>query len=281
MTAEENTYVYDPEDSTEMARLMRQDRIITKDMGGALRDIPEHALGGPILDIACGTGGWVLDVAYALPETEVMGIDISQQMISYANARALSEGRINASFGIMNILDRLDFDDNTFSFVNTRFLGGVLRSGQWRKVINEFVRILRPQGILRLTECDNIGLTTSPAFEELSSIFCQAIQKVGYGFSPDGKTFGHTPILEHLLREAGLHSIQKHAHALNFSYWSEHRDEIRDNAHIAFRQAIPLLEKVGLANKEKIEQLLVQMQIETLAEGFCGVWHYMSAWGEK
>ena len=71
----ENTYVADSNDDVEIARLIQQDRFITHSMGGLF---PEHAdLSGihTILDIACGPGGWVLQVAQEYPEIEVTGVD--------------------------------------------------------------------------------------------------------------------------------------------------------------------------------------------------------------
>ena len=82
----ENTYILDAESGTEMARLMKQDRLLTQGMGGLFPERDDVSSMHAILDIACGPGGWVLDVAYAYPKIEVVGIDISNTMIEYARA---------------------------------------------------------------------------------------------------------------------------------------------------------------------------------------------------
>ncbi len=154
-----NTYIFDPEDATEMVRLIHQDRVITQGMGGPLTGLPELAETAQVLDLCCGPGGWVLDVAFAHPEMEVAGIDISRIMIDYANARARTQQLPNASFGVMNILEPLDFSENSFDFVNARFLTGVIHREKWLDVLHECYRITRPGGLIRFTEGDLVGLT--------------------------------------------------------------------------------------------------------------------------
>jgi len=103
MAEEENTYIFDTESALEMARLINQERMITTAMGGALSGVPELPTQAHVLDLGCGPGGWALDVAFIYPDAKVAGIDISQTMIGYANARAHAQLLTNASFGVMDI----------------------------------------------------------------------------------------------------------------------------------------------------------------------------------
>src|SRR5215472_1242538 len=115
--ARKGDYFIDPESAAEKARLLHQDRLITKGMNGVLSGIEDVSGLHDILDIACGPGGWVLDMAYAYPRVEVMGIDISQQMIDYANMQAQAQRFNNASFRVMDVTQPLDFPDNSFDLV--------------------------------------------------------------------------------------------------------------------------------------------------------------------
>jgi tRNA G46 methylase TrmB len=94
---EENSYVMDAESATEMARLMDQGSFMTRGMGGLF---PERAGDlstiHDILDIGCGPGGWVHDVAYTYPDINVTGIEISKRMIQYARAHARVQHLDNA-----------------------------------------------------------------------------------------------------------------------------------------------------------------------------------------
>jgi ubiquinone/menaquinone biosynthesis C-methylase UbiE len=79
-----------------------------------------------ILDIACGPGSWVLDVAFEYAKKRVMGIDLSRLVIEYTRAQARVQGLDNASFKVMDALKPLELPDNSFDLVNARFLFGFM-----------------------------------------------------------------------------------------------------------------------------------------------------------
>jgi ubiquinone/menaquinone biosynthesis C-methylase UbiE len=250
-------------------------------MGGPLAEQETVSELHTILDIACGPGGWVLDIAYELPGADVAGIDISETMIEYARARAKTQKITNASFEVMNILQPLDFSDNSFDLVNARFLVMVLSRTAWPGIIQECKRILRPGGILRLTEIDVLGLTTSPTFEKMNELAAQSLHRAGYGFSPTGKTFGMTPMLARLLQNAGFTQIANKAHVLPFSANTQGLTDVYQNMQAGFQLGIPILLKTGVATQEEVNKLREQLTIEMFADDFCGVWPYLTAWGRK
>lgn len=61
-------------------------------------------------------------MAFAYPDIEVVGIDISQQMIEYARAQARVQGLDNAYFHVMDATQPLDFPDSSFDLINGRTL---------------------------------------------------------------------------------------------------------------------------------------------------------------
>src|SRR5690348_17634887 len=108
-----NSYVIDAESAAEMARLMRQDQAMTAGMGGPLTEIDLSEVQS-VLDLACGPGGWPLELAYTYSDMEIVGVDISERMIAYAQSQAQVQQRSNISFHVMDILKPLDFPDNSF-----------------------------------------------------------------------------------------------------------------------------------------------------------------------
>lgn len=277
----ENSYVLDPENPAEMGRLINQDRFITKEMGGPFLGLPDRSELRNILDLGCGPGGWVLDVAFDCPGVEVAGIDISRIMVDYANARARTQNLPNASFGVMDITQPLDFADGAFDVVNARFLGGVLRREAWVPFLDEATRVLRPGGVLRVTEPIDVGVNTSPAFSQLNAWLIQAMCRAGYGFAPDERSLCLTPMLPHLLSHAGYKEIQQRAFGMNFSIDTEGWIEIYRNAEVAYHYLLPLFLKTRVATEETIKQVYQQALTEMQASDFYGMWHIMSFWGTR
>ena len=178
-----NHYVFDVESGAEMARLLGQDYMTTQAMGGPLPDQFDLSSVQHVLDVACGPGGWVQQVAFAHRDIEVFGIDISRTMIEYARAQARVQFLDNAHFEIMDVTQTLTFPDASFDFVNARFMVGFLAREQWPQVIQELVRVTRSGGIIRLTDSDvsATGITSSLALERLTALAAQAKTRAQLG----------------------------------------------------------------------------------------------------
>ncbi len=122
-----NTYFIDAEGGAEMARLLDQDVLVTNSMGGLFPERTDNLENiHDILDVACGPGGWALNVAFEYPDTKVTGIDLSERMVVYAQAHAQVRRLDNVFFRVMSVLKPLDFPDASFDLVNARALVGLM-----------------------------------------------------------------------------------------------------------------------------------------------------------
>ncbi len=276
----ESTYVIDAENAAEMARLTNQDRLVTKVMGGLFPERSDQSTIHEILDIACGPGGWVLDVARAYPEKRVSGIDISTLMIEYARYQAHVHGLNNVSFRVMNALEPLDFPDNSFDFVNARLMAAFMPIEAWPGFMQECLRITRPAGIIRLSECE-MALTNSPAFEQINRMILRAAQVTKQCFSPDGRNLGITPMLGGFLHDAGCQNIQKKASVLDFSAGTDAHASQYQNTMVFFKLIQPFLIKVGVTTQEEIDRLYEQALTEMASADYCSLWYFLSVWGVK
>jgi SAM-dependent methyltransferase len=279
----QGSYVFDANDPTELARLIDQDRMATRAMGGAFAGLTDQEIirFQNILDLGCGPGGWVLDAAHARPEAEVAGVDSNRTIVDYANARARSQDLLNASFGVMDITQPFDFADGAFDLVNARFLAGVLKREVWTPFLNECTRILRPGGILRLTEQLDGAVTTSASGEAMTRLFYQALWRSGYGFSPDGGSYGIAFMLPQLLRQANYQHTTYASHALEISEDTPAWADFYHNIEIGYLQAKPFLIKADLITSDAFDHLYQQALIEWRSQGFTGVWNFLTAWGYK
>ncbi|KAF0501130.1 S-adenosyl-L-methionine-dependent methyltransferase [Gigaspora margarita] len=102
-----------------------------------------------ILDIGCGSGVWIREMAALYPSSTFIGIDISPTFQSDTNPTPS-----NASFQLCDIHNGLTFNDNTFDYVHQSFLNGGISKTQWEPHIDQIVRILKPGGYIELQEGD-------------------------------------------------------------------------------------------------------------------------------
>lgn len=274
------TYVLDTESSAEMARLMRQDQLVTKGMGGIFPEKVDLTGVHEILDLACGPGGWVIETAFAYPEKRIVGADISEKMIAYARAQAQVQNLPNATFRVMNILQPLALPDASFDLVNERFIVGFMQQQRWPQLISESLRVLRPGGILRFTEVE-LGFSNKASFEKTWWTVLQAMQKNGLGFSPNGLHFSIFPMLPRFFRDAGVEDVAKMAHVVEFSAGTEARDGFYYDFANAFLALESFIEKSGLLPLEEWRALAQRGLAEMLEDDFCAVWMLLTVWGRK
>lgn len=263
-----------------MVRLLDQHRMLTECMGGPCSERSDLGEMRNILDIACGPGGWVLDIAHRYPNAAVIGVDISTTVINYAKGHAQVQKLPNASFKVMNILDGLAFLDNSMDMVNARLLFGFMPQSKWPWFIQECMRVLRPGGVIRLTEAET-NFCSKPAFQSLTNLVTALIRKAGLSYSPDGNQPGISPVLGSLLRRAGFEHINRRAYALDYSFGELPHAGMIEDVFTGLSLVKPRLTQLGLVTPAQFDELYQQAQMEALADDFCALWFIYTVWGSK
>ncbi len=275
-----NDYPMNIEDPTEMARLIDQDQLFTRAMGGLFAERDDLASIHTILDLACGPGSWALDVAFTYPDCEVAGIDLSQTMIDYARARARSQKRTNVSFEVMDILQSLPFSNATFDLVNARCIESFLSPASWPALLAECQRILKPGGVLRLTEIEG-SISNSAPLQQLSAHLFEALRQQRRTFSTDGRSLGVVHMLGPLLKSAGFQHISKRPFILDTTYDEPLYYASSENVKITFLQLKPYLLASGLISEEVFDDSYRQLVMDLYDQNFVCLSFGITAWGIK
>jgi ubiquinone/menaquinone biosynthesis C-methylase UbiE len=278
-----NSYFIDTESAAEMARLLGQERLLTKAMGGLFPSDLDITQVHDVLDIACGPGGWCQELAFEHQEIQVVGVDISTTMLRYAQAQAQVQGLDNIIFSQMDVTQPLDFPDDSFDFVNARALVGFMQKERWPDLVREMLRVTRPGGTIRLTDFDDGGLTNSAALEQLNKYMTQALYRAGHSFSPipDGQGLWITPMLGHFVQQAGCLQVGQQAYVLDFSAGTEANLSNYENYKVAYKLAQPFLTKMQIANQQELDTLYDRMLADMMSSTFRALLYALSVWGRK
>src|SRR5215470_3853563 len=138
-----STYtVQDRSNLEEMTRLAIQDKMLNASMGGVLPELSDPTMLRSVLDVGCGTGGWLTEVAVAYPNIErLVGADVSAKMLMYARTQAENLGLAGrVEFHTMDALRMLEFPRASFDLVNQRSAFTWLRTWEWKKILLEYQR---------------------------------------------------------------------------------------------------------------------------------------------
>ena len=116
-----------------------------------------------VLDLACGPGVISRELARVASSGEVIGIDLSDELLKVANELNRQEGTGNLSFRKGDVYE-LDVEESSIDFIYTRFFFQHLQYPE--KALENIARALKPGGILCITDIDDgfLSLYPEPAF---------------------------------------------------------------------------------------------------------------------
>lgn len=278
-TQNQNIYLFDLQDGRELARLVLQDNLFNEVIP---RFPPLHFVPSKhdrILDVACGPGGWALQVAQAFPEASVVGVDISPQMIQYARAQAEARD-LDLQFRIMDITKLpWEFPDAYFTLVNTRFVAGCLSTTIWPSFLQECWRVLKPGGIMRNVEAVHLSAPTSPAVTKLSMLTYSVLHKIGVIYSPFDMTVG--PAVARTLKQVGFEDVTAVPYMVDLSHDALLHDSMGQNLGMATTLLkTPLMRFEGIS-EEEFEALHRENDQQWNDPAFCCHWHLCGISGVK
>jgi ubiquinone/menaquinone biosynthesis C-methylase UbiE len=272
-------FVEDQQGKEELLRLANQDRLVTASMGGVLAEQADPGTFRRVLDVACGPGGWVIEAAQTYPEMSLVGIDINQRMIRYARAQAAAHHIDNrVEFHVMDALNSLEFPNASFDLVNLRFGVSFVRTWDWPRLLSELMRVVRPGGVVRLTDEEIIHQSTSPAAMQFCEMLLCALFRSGHLFAQEST--GLTAHLALLLSRHGCLQVQAKAYTLQYQAGTpEGQAYVEDGMHV-LRTLRPFLQKWGCMSKD-YNAIHRQVLEEIQQPDFCATWHLLMAWGIK
>lgn len=272
-------YIANAESITEMTRLLEQDKLMTQTVSGLLPPGVDSGEVHEVLDLGCGPGGWVHEMAQSYPSIHVTGIDTSSLVIDYAHQQALVDNLTNAHFTVMDF-QQMAFPDASFDLVNARLVQWFLTENR-EAVVREWFRVLRPGGILRFTESEMSPITNSNVFEQHNVKFITALERMGKTISPGGYHTGIILLLRPLLALLGCEQIQETAHLFNFSAGIPGREIFVQDVIKGMQTMGQVMVKMKVIGKEELARLQEQTRADMNASGFWGILFFVSAWGRK
>jgi SAM-dependent methyltransferase len=270
-------FVADRSSEEELTRVVVQDQMLTSGMGGVLPEQPDPTAFHRVLDVSCGTGGWLIEVAKTYPTIgQLVGVDVSSKLVEYAQEQtAVQKLDDRVEFLSMDALRMLEFPKGFFDLVNLRCGWSYLRTWDWAKLLHEFQRISRSGGVIRVTEGE-IVQSTSPALTQLSELFLKAVFQAGHFFTPNGN--GVTSELTRLFRQNGIQSVQIRAHVLELRAGTPEGQAFYEDMKHAYRTFLPFLRKWTRV-PDDYEDIYQQALKEMRQPDHVATWNLLTAWG--
>ncbi len=284
MNGEPSSYLAEEESPVEVARVLRQDNLLTAALTQMQEFLPstlDVAAVKRVLDVACGAGGWPRAVARALPQAHITGFDISEEMIKVAQVRASASRMSNVEFFRQDARVRpWPFPENHFDLVNARLASTFMNRELWPQILAECFRVQRPGGIMRIIDLE-LAISNSLSLERLNHNFTISMHKLQRTFSETGRSLGNSPMVKPLLQQAGYCDIQQRGFAVDLSAGTDgHKDWYEDFKILHFGLE-KLRSQYSQIQPEEIDEIFEQACIDYLQPDFTFLLFFFISWGHK
>jgi ubiquinone/menaquinone biosynthesis C-methylase UbiE len=273
-------FVQDRSNEDELTRLQIQGRLFTAGMGGVLPEQPDPTIFQRVLDVGCGPGNWLIEAAKTYPSmTLLVGVDVSSRIVAYAQAQAEAEQVSDrVQFRSMDALRMLEFPVDFFDLVNHRSAASWLRTWDWPKLLQEYQRVCRSGGVIRVTESDFNLKSSSPGFNRLNDLCLEALCRAGHYFTAEGN--GVMSQLARLLHQYGVQNVQTRACTLVYRAGTPEGQHFVEDMRLVYRTILPFLKK-WIRVPEDYETIYQQAFSEMQQPDFVGMVGVLTAWGTK
>jgi ubiquinone/menaquinone biosynthesis C-methylase UbiE len=253
--------------------------MITNAMGGVFPEQSDPTRFHHVLDVGCGPGGWAIEVAKSFPETRIVGIDISDEMVQHACTQAQKQ-HVNqqVEFRVMDALGPLAFPDTCFDLVNLRYGFSFIRVWDWANVLSELLRVTSLGGIIRLIEPEFLQESNCPTWRHLNEILLSALFRAGH-LSTETST-GTTAHLAPLLQRYGCLHVQTKLYALEYRGKTEAGEAYYQDLFHMLQIIPPFLKKWGCL-PEDYDALCLRALKEVHHRDFHATLCFQCAWGTK
>jgi ubiquinone/menaquinone biosynthesis C-methylase UbiE len=239
------------EGEQEIARLDMQHYMFRWEFGGDyLAPIRPTA----ILDVACGTGRWAMDMAQRFPEAAVVGFDINSDLIE--RARNDSGLPTNCTFLVGDALKPFAFESSSFDFVMARANSAYIPIPQWPTVVAEMARVTRSGGWIELRDFGLVS-SDSPALTTLTELFASmaAMRPIYPGAGAHLATF---------LREAGLRDVKARTVTVRVGRRTSRGGRLMLADYLSLLDRVtPVIAQLGLAPRAQWQDWLLRARQET------------------
>ncbi|HLJ36497.1 MAG TPA: class I SAM-dependent methyltransferase, partial [Ktedonobacteraceae bacterium] len=220
-----------------------------------------------MLDVACGSGQWVRDMATWSPDMTIVGVDRQLEMIE--QARYLSDiwRPGNTSFLVGNMYHMTEIEDESFDLVHARFLAPAVAPQAWPFLLHECMRVCRVGGRFVWTEA-SFPTTNSAACQQWWSWMKQAMTRLGN--TPDV-----TPFMARLFSDVNsenserMHQIEK---VLDMSANAPLHERMYRHIPALLLHTKPFLLKYDVADEQAIDALCQQMVLDLYSDTFEATW---------
>ncbi|HLZ58697.1 MAG TPA: hypothetical protein VKR06_17295 [Ktedonosporobacter sp.] len=150
-----------------------------------------------------------------------------------------------------------------------------LRTWDWPKLLDEYQRVCKPGGVIRITEGDILG-SSSPAQMQISALALEAFYLAGHFVNQTRSSpMDQLPVF---MQQQGVLNVQTRAHVLQYRAGTPEWQNFYDDMKYVGRTVLPFLRR-RIQVPDNYEEIYQQSLDEMQRPDFVATWNLLTAWG--
>ena len=149
----DSTLPFMPENEGEVARQLLLHHKLSDFLDGPLPSVVDLEHVHDVLDVACGVGGWVSEMASLYPSLHVVGIDTRAFFLEQARSSLREKANVTLRVVDMHRLEE-QFAPQSFDLMHLRFLAGEVTYKRFPELLLSLGRLCRAGGFMVWTEAE-------------------------------------------------------------------------------------------------------------------------------
>ncbi|KAI0487500.1 hypothetical protein F4859DRAFT_510070 [Xylaria cf. heliscus] len=237
-----------------------------------------------IVEIATGTGIWLLEVAKTLsPDAELVGLDYDTSKFPTASSLAS-----NITLRQADMLKPFPSDLlGKFDVVNVRLIVFALKEGYGTDLVRNLMTLLKPGGYIVWAETSPVSTPHLTSFEPPSKAWFK-FQDINWRFAKKVGRDMNLPIgMQYYIKEAGCVECDEKAYASSAQLYTDKKKDWNQRMNLQFRTLIAqtctgivnIGGVEGMATEEDAAELIAQSQNDFVDYKIHQL--FMRAWGRK
>ncbi|MBO0778140.1 MAG: class I SAM-dependent methyltransferase [Ktedonobacteraceae bacterium] len=234
-----------------------------------------------VLDLGCGAGDWIFQLARRYPHMHIYGIDYCEQALQEARVRYEISALRQVELRQTDFLQALSTPDHYFDLVHMRRGAAFITPEQWPKFIWECTRTLKVGGWITFVEFE-VDEIASSACMELHRVTLQALRQLKLNMETTGMSYGAPQRLYSILHQAPFDEIGYELYPADMGFLSGEAGQAFLAAMMSqFRQYKVQVVQLRFLSEKRFDALLARAQQEIQAPDLCGWGTITTVYGRR
>ncbi|RHZ88612.1 hypothetical protein Glove_21g370 [Diversispora epigaea] len=201
-----------------------------------------------VLDVGCGPGTWILDMASEYTRSSFVGLDIFPMFPSEIKPN-------NTDFILADVLNDLPFESNYFDYIHLGDMGYCFTEYEFDCIVTECRRILKPGGWIEFQEIHHFMSNPGPCSEK----FCSLAKN--WTDSKEIRSFPYSQ--NELKKNPNITNINEVVKQIPMGSWGgKLGEEFEESFYVLLFYVAKPVAKMHNCPVEEINELINNMQLE-------------------